>query len=84
MPVINFRKMPASNFRREYLRVNLHEFDIRREAKEEGITEGARENAIKNARNLIKMNLLSAEQIAEATELSIEDIKVLTQETPVS
>ena len=69
-------KISDEKFRREYLRVNLHEFDIRREAKEEGIAEGAR----KAARNLLKMNLGTPEQIAQAQGLTLEEVLKIKEE----
>ncbi len=71
--------------------MNIHECDIRREAKaegrregreeglaegrEEGLAEGLRktEETLKaTAENLLKMNILSLEQISQATGLSVE------------
>ena len=64
----------------EYLAVNLHDFDIRREALKEGREEGARETALKNARNLLKMNLGNPEQIAQATGLTLDEVLALQKE----
>ena len=50
--------------------MNLHDRDITRMAKREG----AEEKAIETAANLLKMNTLSFEQIAQATGLSLEKI----------
>ena len=41
--------------------------------------EGARNNALQNARNLLEMKLLSIEQIAQATGLSIEEVQSLAK-----
>ena len=56
--------------------------------REEGIAEGikqgtlvgARQNAIEAAKKLLKMNVLTVEQIAEAQGLPIEQVKVLAEE----
>ena len=64
----------------EYLAVNLHDFDIRREAKKEGLEEGARENALQNARNFLAMNILTPEQIAQGTGLTVEEVLSLKNE----
>ncbi len=56
--------------------MNLHDFDIQMAAKQEG----AAEKAVETAKNLLKMNLLSEEQIAQVTELSVEQVKELENE----
>lgn len=69
---------------------------VRRVAWKEGLTEGRAEgraeglnlgraegihsNAIENAKNLIKMKVLSNEQIAQATGLSVEEVQKLSSE----
>ena len=58
-------------FRKEFSDMNLHDFDIMTEAKEEGLAEGARKKAVENARNALAMNL-SAEQAAQITGLPLE------------
>ena len=47
---------------------------------QDGKEEGAHENALKNARNLLKMNLLTLEQIAQATELPLQEVLRLQNE----
>ena len=47
------------------------------EGKAEGLSEGARQNAVENAKNLLKMNVLSPEQIAQAVGLSVEEVASL-------
>ncbi len=44
---------------------------------EKGMEKGAHEKALENARNLLKMNVLSTEQIAQATGLSIAEVACL-------
>ncbi|MBR0032087.1 MAG: hypothetical protein IJP61_07360, partial [Treponema sp.] len=44
------------------------------EGREKGLSEGARQKAVENAKNLLKMNVLSPEQIAQAVGLSVEEI----------
>lgn len=46
----------------------------RKEGREEGREEGILQNAIETAKNLLTMGVLSIEQIANATHLSIEQI----------
>ena len=50
--------------------MNLHDRDIKKAAKEEGRNEKAVEAAI----NLLKMNILTTEQIAHVQGLSLEQI----------
>lgn len=51
----------------------LYEFD--KELYEKDIRqEGAHENAVENARNLFAMNILTPEQIAQATGLSLDEV----------
>ena len=45
-------------------------------SREEGIAEGAHNQAIETARRLIQMNL-AFEQIADATGLSVDEVKSL-------
>ena len=49
-------------FKREYLAMNLHDRDMMKI----GERKGAQEQATESARNLLKMNVLSPEQIAQA------------------
>ena len=71
-------------FRSDYTAMNLHDRDIQRAAKREGIaegitqgiTQGAHEKAIETARNL-KQKRISLETIAECVGLSVEEIENL-------
>ena len=75
-------------FKGDYLAMNLHDRDLirrtRKEAIEEGfsqgisqgISQGARNKAIENARNALRMNL-TVEQVSEITNLSLEEVKEL-------
>ena len=54
--------------------------EIREEAREEGREEGAQANAIENARNLLRMNLLTEEQISQAVSLPLEQVIALKNE----
>ena len=64
--------------------MNLHDFDIREEAKEEGIQQGiqqgAQQKAVEAAINLLKMKLGTPEQIAQAQGLPIEKVLELQQQ----
>ena len=63
-------------FRQEYMSMNLHDFDKMRE--------GARLNALENARNLLNMKLGTPAQIAQATNLSLEQVLALQNQTAAS
>lgn len=67
-------------FRSLYLSMNLHDFDIREEAKEEGIQQGIQQQAIEAAINLLKMKLGTPEQIAQAQGLPLEKVLELQQQ----
>ena len=51
--------------------------EIKQEVREEGREEGAYEKAVATARNLLAMKILSLEQIAEATQLSLSEVAAL-------
>ena len=71
-------------FRSDYAAMNLHDYDITTMAKEagreEGIAEGALNKAIEAAKNLLRMKVLSHEQIAQAQELPLEKVQELAEE----
>ena len=71
----------------QVLNMSLTEFDQEaydrhrfNEGKEVGIAEGERKNALQNARNLLYMKLGSVEQIAQATQLSVDEVVHLQKE----
>ena len=51
---------------------------------EAGLAKGQRNARIESAENLIKMNILTPEQISEATGLSLEDVKELAKKVNVT
>ncbi len=63
-------------FRRDYAAMNLHDFDITRAAKKEGIAEGERRKAIEDASEFLKEDI-SPEIIARCVKLPLEQIKQL-------
>ena len=54
-----------------------------REGKEAGLQEGAQNKAVEAAINLLKMNVLTPEQIAQAQGLSLEKVLELQKSIPV-
>ena len=46
-------------------------------ARKESREEGAYDNKIATARNLLSMKILSVQQIAQATNLSVEEVATL-------
>ena len=67
-------------FRREYAAMNLHDRDIMRVAKKEGIAQGEHDKAVESARNLLAMNVVTPEQIAQANGLPLEEVLNLQAE----
>ena len=53
----------------------------KREGRAEGLKEGARANAIANAKNLLSLNKLSADEIAQCCSLPLEQVLALKEET---
>ena len=53
--------------------------DSKREGRKEGIVEGRQEKAVETVRNLLKMNVLSLEQISQATNLPLDEIQKLAE-----
>ncbi len=51
------------------------------EAWEKGEIQGTEKTKLINAKNLLKLKLLSLEQIAEAIQLPLEDVKKLSAAT---
>ena len=68
--------------------MNLHDRDIIRAAKQEGLrqglsqglAQGASKAKIEAAKNLLQMKLLSTEQIAQAAGLPLETVRELQQQ----
>ena len=54
--------------------------DSKREGRKEGIAEGRQEKAVEAARNLLKMNVLTLEQISQAQGLPLEEVQKLAEE----
>ena len=65
-------------FRSDYLAMNLHDFDIRYEA----LNEGRQEKAVEDAVNFLKKNI-PAETIAECVGLTLEQVKELAEKVTV-
>ena len=61
------------------MRCNIHDFDIMEEGISIGEERGRSEAKLENARNLLTMNVLSHEQIAQAVGLPLETIEELAR-----
>ena len=61
-------------FRSDYAAMNLHDRDITRMAKREGIEEGARNKNIENARNLYA-NGVSKDIIAKSLQMTMDELE---------
>ncbi|MGI5172609.1 Rpn family recombination-promoting nuclease/putative transposase [Treponema sp. OMZ 840] len=62
--------------RQEYRFMSAFEMDAREEGIQQGIEQGTYQKAFETAKNLLAMNL-PIENIAQATGLSIEEVKAL-------
>ncbi len=71
----------VEELKKVYLSWSLHDSDVRREGiqqgRKEGIAIGEERAKLEAARNMLAMNLLSHEQIAQAVELPLETIEEL-------
>ena len=65
-----------NEFRSDYAAMNLHDWDLTTRAKEAG----AEEKAIEAAKNLLRMNVLTHEQIAQAQDLPLSKVQELAEE----
>ncbi|MCR4900348.1 MAG: hypothetical protein K5907_05990 [Treponema sp.] len=63
-------------FRSDYAAMNLHDYDITTMAKEAGIEEAR----IEAAKNLLRMNKLSHEEITKAANISLKKVQELAEE----
>ena len=69
----------SEKFRSDFLAMNLHDRDIMERSRQEGISQGIQQKAVEAAKNLLAMNILTHEQIAEAEGLPLERVKELAQ-----
>ncbi len=69
-------------FRSDYAAMNLHDRDIMKAAKEEGIAEGAQQKAIEAAEKALALKL-SPEQASQISGLSLEKVLKLQTSSPV-
>ena len=64
----------------EYMTLEEKLNEFKAEGREEGIAEGKQEQAIETARNLLLMGKLTNSEIADSTQLSLEEIEKLKQD----
>ena len=57
--------------------------NMRAEGYEDGFSDGETRKSVETAENLLKMNILSFEQIAKATSLSLEKVRELAENLSV-
>ena len=70
-------------FKREYAVMNLHDRDIQRAARREALAQGMQQKALEATENLLRMNVLSVEQIAQATNIPLEQVREMARNIPV-
>lgn len=66
-------------FRSDYLAMNLHDYDIREEGREEGISLGIRQKAMEDARSFYA-NGVSIELIAKSLKMTVDEVRELTRD----
>lgn len=64
----------------EYMTLEEKLNEFKAEGREEGIAEGEKKKAIETARNLLLMGKLTNSEIADSTQLSLEEIEKLKQD----
>ena len=67
-------------WRKQYMTWQQTIDEEKRFAFEEGVSLGVEQKARENARNLLRMNILTPEQIAQAVSLSLEEVLTLQKE----
>ena len=70
----------VEELKKVYLSWSLHDSDVRREGRKEGIAIGEERAKLDDARNMILKNVGTIEQIAEITGLPLEKIRELAEE----
>ena len=68
------------NYRTNYMTWEMESRRLKAEGRKEGIAQGAHDKAVESARNLLAMNILTPEQIAQATGLPLEAVLALQKE----
>ena len=71
-------------FRSTYNAMNLHDRDIIRATRKEAFAEGCNQKSLETAENLFKMNVLSPEQISQASGLPLEQVLELQKKLTVT
>ena len=71
----------VEELKKTYLSWSLHDSDVRREGIAIGEARGEERAKLENARNLLAMNVLSHEQIAQAVGLTLETIEELANKS---
>ena len=67
--------------KRDYITgINAAKREGREEGMKDGFKKGAKANAIANAKNFLRMNIGSPEQIAQGTSLPLEQVLALKEE----
>ena len=66
-------------FRSQYAAMNLHDRDLIRQVKKEALAEGIQQKAQETAENLLRMNVLSLEQVSQCTGLPLEEVQEIAE-----
>ncbi|MBR6297218.1 MAG: hypothetical protein IKR40_12155 [Treponema sp.] len=77
------RMKENEKFKREYAAMNLHDRDIQRAARREALAQGMQQKALEATENLLRMNLGTIEQISQATNIPLEQVREMARNIPV-
>ena len=70
----------VEELKKTYLSWSLHDSDVRREGRKEGIAIGEERAKLEAARNMLLTNLGTIEQIAAVQNLPLETVQQLAEE----
>ena len=70
-------------FRSDYMRCNIHDFDIMEEGKELGIAIGEERAKLEAARNMLLKHVGTIDQVSEIIGLPLEKVRELAQELKI-
>ena len=66
-----------TQWRQQFMEWDREMACMRAKGRKEGIAEGAQQKAVENAKNFLRMNVLTPEQIAQGTGLPLEQVQEL-------
>ncbi len=73
-----------TQWRKQFMDLEIEKKYAYKEGESKGRLEGAKQNALETARNFLNMKVLTIEQIAQGTGLSVQEVESLATSTPSS